>query len=179
MRMRKASLKMRRLTPTRALSSLFKVDSHAASSALASSSFPLCDSSADSDVGVRLLLSFTSCSYRFSQVSLKIAVAAHPADEDVAITQYDTNLGLSCGNILQRRAVVHQANEIRLLSICRIIEKLADTVGDREDIGCKRALSAPVPSTTYIQHTYESLPCLQQPNRSMRLWHSPWIPCNS
>jgi hypothetical protein len=65
MRMRKASRKIRRLTPTSALSSLFRVDSQAANSALASSSFAECSSKALSEVGVFLPLSLTSFERRF------------------------------------------------------------------------------------------------------------------
>ena len=56
-----ASLNILRLTPTRARSSDLSVDSHAASSARASSSLAECASNALSEVGVFLLLSLTSC----------------------------------------------------------------------------------------------------------------------
>jgi len=76
MRMRSASRKMRRLTPTSARSSDLSVLSQAASSALASSSLFECASKALSEVGGFLPLSLTSLDTKMSRSRMMTLISA-------------------------------------------------------------------------------------------------------
>ena len=139
MRMRRASRKMRRLTPTSARSSDLSVLSQAASSALASSSLFECASNALSEMGGFLPLSLTSCgcvSSWLSRVSLGAGrVHAHPRHKDVPVPHDDPDLCLSGCHILQAGSVVVETDEVCPLSLESLVKELADPVGGGEDVG--------------------------------------------
>ena len=142
---RSASLNILRLTPTRALSSDFRVDSHAASSARASSSLAECAPNALSDVGVFLLLSLTSWTWEGtgseeggteSGSSVQRGNhSTHPANEYLSVSEDNPYVCLSRCDVLETGAVVCESDEVGLLGVKSLVEQLADTVRDSEHIG--------------------------------------------